>query len=91
MKRDFSRRKFLQTGSVAVGGLLASNAIPLQAKVLGRSTKPAPSYNLRLGIIGVGMQGSGLLSEAIKFPGIECVAAADLRDEAEVRERQPHA
>ena len=80
MKHDFSRRKFLLTGSAAVGGLLASNAIPLRAKVLGRSTKPAPSYNLRLGIIGVGMQGSGLLSEAIKFPGVECVAAADLYD-----------
>ena len=31
-------------------------------------------------MIGVGMQGSGLLANAIGLPGIECVAAADLYD-----------
>ncbi|MGD0759921.1 MAG: Gfo/Idh/MocA family oxidoreductase [Candidatus Sulfotelmatobacter sp.] len=31
-------------------------------------------------MIGVGMQGSGLLSGAITIPGVECVAAADLYD-----------
>ncbi len=35
---------------------------------------------MRFGIIGVGMQGSGLLSNAIQLPGVECVAAADLYD-----------
>ena len=29
---------------------------------------------------GMGMEGSGLLSTAIKLPGVECVAAADLYD-----------
>src|SRR5205814_8814621 len=29
---------------------------------------------------GVGMQGSGLLTNAITLPGVECVAAADLYD-----------
>ena len=80
MKHDFCSRKLVLNGSGAVGGLLDYNAMHVRGKVLGRSTKPAPSYNLRLGIIGVGMQGSGLLSEAIKFPGVECVAAADLYD-----------
>ena len=31
-------------------------------------------------MIGIGMQGSGLLATAIRLPGIECVAAADLYD-----------
>ena len=40
----------------------------------------APSDRVRFGMIGIGMQGSGLLSGAITIPGIECVAAADLYD-----------
>src|SRR2546430_15439033 len=31
-------------------------------------------------MIGVGMQGSGLLSQAITLPGVECAAACDLYD-----------
>src|SRR5258707_11988193 len=31
-------------------------------------------------MIGIGMQGSGLLTEAITLPGIECAAACDLYD-----------
>jgi predicted dehydrogenase len=45
------------------------------------SAKPVPaSDRLRFGMIGIGMQGSGLLGTAITLPGIECVAAADLYD-----------
>jgi len=39
-----------------------------------------PSDRVRFGMIGVGMQGSGLLPNAIGLPGIECVGAADLYD-----------
>ena len=35
---------------------------------------------MRFGIIGIGMQGSGLLPTAIALPGVECIAAADLYD-----------
>ena len=31
-------------------------------------------------MIGVGMQGSGLLAQSITIPGVECVGAADLYD-----------
>jgi predicted dehydrogenase len=31
-------------------------------------------------MIGIGMQGSGLLTESIKLPGVECAAASDLYD-----------
>jgi len=39
-----------------------------------------PSDTVRFGIVGVGMQGSGLLRTAIRLPGVECVAACDLYD-----------
>src|SRR5207249_1561704 len=38
------------------------------------------SDRVRFGMIGVGMQGSGLLSESIRLPGVECAAACDLYD-----------
>ena len=40
----------------------------------------APSDRVRFGMIGIGMQGSGLLATSIKLPGVECVAACDLYD-----------
>ncbi|MGE5204248.1 MAG: Gfo/Idh/MocA family protein, partial [Chlamydiota bacterium] len=81
MKNDFSRRKFLQTSAVAAGGLLAANTILLDSEPLAAQTKPvAPSDRVRFGMIGIGMQGSGLLTNAITLPGVECVGAADLYD-----------
>src|SRR5881397_417151 len=39
-----------------------------------------PSDTVRFGMIGVGMQGSGLLGAAIALPGVTCTGAADLYD-----------
>src|SRR5579862_4531919 len=81
MKNDFSRRQFLQTSAVAAGGLLAANTILLDAEPLDAQTRPvAPSDRVRFGMVGIGMQGSGLLTNAITLPGVECVGAADLYD-----------
>ncbi|NLI25397.1 MAG: Gfo/Idh/MocA family oxidoreductase [Bacteroidales bacterium] len=81
MKTKVSRRRFLQTGTAAVGGLVAAGSIPLKAEAPAFSAKKVPpGERLRFGIIGVGMQGSGLLANAISLPGVECVAAADLYD-----------
>jgi len=77
MKRDFSRREFLQTSS---GALLAANTILLDTETFASPRPVPPSDRIRLGIIGVGMQGSPLLSTAITLPGVECVAACDLYD-----------
>lgn len=44
------------------------------------SQKVAASDRVRFGMIGVGMQGSGLLGTSIQLPGVACVAACDLYD-----------
>src|SRR5271167_2141922 len=79
MKRRVSRRAFLQgSAAAAAGGLLVSKTVLLEAQPLAQAV--APSDRVRFGMIGIGMQGSGLLPNAISLPGIECVGAADLYD-----------
>ena len=79
MKRVLSRRAFLQgSAAAAAGGLLVSKTVRLDAEPFPRAV--APSDRVRFGMIGIGMQGSGLLGGAITIPGIECVGAADLYD-----------
>src|SRR6202158_4900689 len=81
MKKDrFSRREFLQTTTGAAGATLAANAI-LNFEPLFASIPPmAASDRVRFGIVGVGMEGSNLLTTAIQLPGVECAAACDLYD-----------
>jgi predicted dehydrogenase len=77
-KRVISRRAFLQGSATVAGGVLASKTVFLEAQPLARMV--APSDRVRFGMIGIGMQGSGLLTDAITIPGVECVGAADLYD-----------
>jgi predicted dehydrogenase len=81
VKNDPSRRELFQTGAAAAGSLLATRTIRLDAATPEAGQQPvAPSDRIRFGQIGIGMQGSGLLPNAISLPGIECVGAADLYD-----------
>ena len=81
MNKELSRRKFLQTGAMATGGLLTAKTIQLDAHpAVNPARQVAPSDRMRFGIIGIGMQGSGLLAGALSLPGMECVGAADLYD-----------
>jgi predicted dehydrogenase len=75
-----SRRKFLGLSAAAASATAASRTLLLDPEPLWAAESISPSDHLRFGIIGVGMQGSGLLTDAIQLPGIECVAAADLYD-----------
>ena len=76
-----TRRQFLQTTTGAAGALLAARTIFLDPEPLwSYQQQVAPSDRVRFGIIGIGMQGSGLLANAIELPGVECVAACDLYD-----------
>jgi predicted dehydrogenase len=79
MKARASRRQFLQTSAGAAGAALAAGKVLLDPSPLEASPVPA-SDRVRFGIVGVGMQGSGLLSTAITLPGVECAAACDLYD-----------
>ena len=80
-KSTYSRRKFLGISAAAAGASLAPKSILLTSEPLLASARPAPaSDRLRFGMIGIGMQGSGLLTESITLPGVECAAACDLYD-----------
>src|SRR6266404_4105120 len=81
MKKDLSRRQFLHRTAGAAGALAASPTIFLEPEHIPLPLQSTPpSDRLRFGIIGVGMQGNGLLKDAIQLPGVECVAACDLYD-----------
>jgi predicted dehydrogenase len=81
MNKPLSRRDFLQTTVGVAGALAAANTVLLDPHPAFASPRPVPpSDRIRLGIIGVGMQGSPLLTTAITLPGVECVAACDLYD-----------
>jgi predicted dehydrogenase len=79
MKKQYSRREFITVSAAAAGATLAANAILLEPEPMFAQSS-SPSDRLRFGIIGVGMQGSGLLASAITLPGVECVSACDLYD-----------
>lgn len=76
-----SRRAFLQTTAGAAGASLLAGSNFLDAEPIPSASQAVPaSDRVRFGIVGVGMEGTGLLSTAIQLRGVECVAAADLYD-----------
>jgi predicted dehydrogenase len=76
-----SRRAFLQTTASAAGASLLAGSNFLEAEPIPSAAQAAAaSDRVRFGIVGVGMEGSGLLTTAIQLRGVECVAAADLYD-----------
>src|SRR5437667_7268806 len=77
-----TRRQFLQKTAGTAGALAVSRNILIEPAHIPSALEAAvpASERLRFGIIGVGIQGSGLLANAITFPGVECVADADLYD-----------
>ncbi|MBZ5728716.1 MAG: Gfo/Idh/MocA family oxidoreductase [Acidobacteriia bacterium] len=89
MNNHPSRRELFRAGGAVAGSLLATRTIVLEAQTPADAPQPVPaSGRLRFGIIGVGMQGSGLLANAISLPGLECAGAADLYDGRHVLARE---
>ncbi len=80
-KNTVSRRDFLQVGAVAGTALIASgilaDAEPAEAQDMAMA---ASGEKLRFGMIGIGMQGSGLMANALELPSMVCGGAADLYD-----------
>src|SRR5512133_3875829 len=78
---NISRRDFVRQAGNAAGASLAATAVfldPLPGRA--QDAPVAPSDRLRMGMIGIGEQGAGVLRRAIAHPGVECVAACDLWD-----------
>ena len=73
------RRRSFIAGAVGMPAMVGAGPIAPEAQ--SAEGREAGSGRVRFGMIGIGMQGSGLLQNAISLPGIECVAAADLWDE----------
>jgi predicted dehydrogenase len=86
----FTRREFLGVGAMAAGASLASGGPVWTIPAPRRAPAPRGSAadRVRFGIVGVGMQGSGLLSTAIQIPDVECAAACDLYDGRHVLARE---
>lgn len=81
MKKSFSRREFLQRTAGATAAAAAAPGILLKPEYIPSALeRVAPSDRVRFGMIGIGMQGSGLLTTSVALPGVECVAACDLYD-----------
>src|SRR4051812_34144113 len=85
MESTIRRRSFL-AGALAVPGAVGADAIGSEPQG-NQATEPGIG-RVRFGIVGIGMQGSGLLQNAISLPGVECVAAADLWDERHTLARE---
>ncbi len=71
-----SRRDFLKT----VGGAAATAPIVLRAQTSAPSQVPSSQDRIRFAAIGVGIRGQQDLLSALRTPGVELVAAADVYD-----------
>ena len=83
MKRSSSRRHFIQQMSGTALALAATNsglafAGQWQNKVDGYSKKISPNDKIRFATIGMGIMGYNDTNTALKVPGTELVAVADL-------------
>jgi len=71
----------MQATTCVAGATLATRSFLLEPGPAYASPRPVPAGDtIRMGMIGVGMQGSGLLRTSIGLPGVECIAACELYD-----------
>ena len=73
MTEDVGRRDFLKAGVVAAAG--ATLAAPLPAQAPGETDR-----TVRIGFIGVGGRGTGLLGTILRLPGVEVPAVCDVQE-----------
>jgi predicted dehydrogenase len=70
-QNSFSRRKFISTGAITASGI-AAFGLPSFAKT------PHEIKKIRIGLIGSGSRGCGLVSLLTQMPGAELVACCDI-------------
>jgi len=80
-RNKLSRRDFMRRTAIMGGATVALPTVLLEPHYAATPPRAVPpSDRVRFGIIGIGMQGAGLLRTAVLLPGVECVAACDLYD-----------
>src|SRR3954471_2870847 len=84
MKRP-TRRDFLKS---AAAGSLAAPSLVRAYELSGDQQQAAPGDRIRLALIGAGGQGSSDTRTAVRVPGVELVAAADIYDGRLARARE---
>ncbi|MBI3191626.1 MAG: Gfo/Idh/MocA family oxidoreductase, partial [Pedosphaera parvula] len=71
--RPGTRRRFLQTASLAVAAPLI-----LPGSVWGQNKRPAPSGRIAIGVIGVGVMGMGDMNSFLDLEDAQVVAVCDV-------------
>src|SRR5256886_14702855 len=71
-KNEISRREFVRR-STGAGIALAASPFFLEPGPADGVTQPVSSSDrVHFGMIGIGMQGSGVLDTAVRLSGVEC-------------------
>jgi len=88
-KSEFTRRDFIRMGtSAGIGVAIAGVGLNACSKSIATSSGAAkvdPIKTVRLGVVGVGNQGSGHFDNFLKIEGVEIVAVCDLVEDKVAR------
>src|SRR6059058_2305407 len=87
-KNEISRREFVRRSTGAGIALAASPFFLEPGPADGATQTVSSSDRVHFGMIGIGMQGSGVLDTAVRLSGVECVAACDLHDDRQTLANQ---
>src|SRR5204862_6474400 len=71
-----SRRDFLKTAT----GITATAPILLRAQTPEGSQTPSPNQRIGIAMVGLGIRGQQDLRSALRIPGVELAAVADVYD-----------
>jgi hypothetical protein len=85
MASDLDRRDFLKTGAAVVAGVAASarvgEASPAAQATYSATFAAPPIEMVRIGYVGVGLQGSSHVRNLLRIPGCRITAVCDIRPE----------
>ena len=76
MNKKIHRRKFLNISAAAVGVAAAGSKIG--STIASESTQSRP---VRLGVVGLGGRGTGLLDTLLRMDGVEVPALCDINEQ----------
>src|SRR5262245_25942520 len=84
MSTDPNRRDFLKLGAAVVAGAAASGpdageAAPVQQAAYSATFAAPPIETVRIGYVGVGLQGSSHVRNLLRIPGCRITAVCDIR------------